>query len=243
MKPIHLIIALLLLALPACAQKEIKNQKWGYGMTFLDEGDSMPDALHYLPAPPETGTEEFINDSLFYEKGKKLRLTARGDTAVMDANTSIAYYLKRFSPAVGKELTEKNCPALTKALKGLMQDVRGGIQHAKNTFARHRPYQHFKEATPIPEDEYPTDYTSYPSGHTVRAWAAAMLLTAIYPEHGTEIMRVGYELGASRTIVGFHYQSDTDAARLCASAGFARLCAKKSFLKALENCKKEARKL
>lgn len=153
MKSLHLIIALLLIALPASAQKEIKNQKWGYGLTFLDEGDSMPDALHYLPAPPEFGTEEFTNDSIIYEKGKRLRLTARGDTAVMDANTSIAYYLKRFSPAVGKELTEKNCPVLTKTLKGLMQDVRGGIQHAKNTFARHRPYQHFKEATPIPEDE------------------------------------------------------------------------------------------
>ncbi|MCM1078123.1 MAG: phosphatase PAP2 family protein [Bacteroidales bacterium] len=242
MKLPYLIISLILLALPAGAQKETQKKAFGYGVTFLEEGESMPDALYYLPAPPEFGTEAFINDSIVYEEGKRLRLTARGDTAVMDVNTSIPYYFKRFSPAIGKELTEEKYPVLAKTLRGVLQDVRGGIQHAKNTFARHRPYQHFNESTPIPEDEHPADFTSYPSGHTVRAWAAAMLLTAIYPESGTEIMRIGYDLGASRTIAGFHYQSDVDAARLCAGAGFARLCAKKSFLKALMECRKEARK-
>ncbi|MDE5986211.1 MAG: phosphatase PAP2 family protein [Prevotella sp.] len=242
MKLPYLIISLLLLAMPSLAQDDNAKKAYGYGVTFMEEGDRMPDALYYLPAPPDAGTEAFINDSLVYERGKRLRLTARGDTAVMDVQTSIPYYFKRFSPAVGKELTEEKYPVLAKTLRGVLQDVRGGIQHAKNTFARHRPYQYFKEGTPIPEDEYPTDYTSYPSGHTVRAWAAAMLLTAVFPEAGTEIMRIGHELGDSRTIVGFHYQSDVEAARHCAGAGFARLCGKKSFLEALMKCQEEASK-
>ena len=52
-------------------------------------------------------------------------------------------------------------------------------------------------------------------------------------------MKIGYEIGQSRIILGFHYQSDVDAARLAASATFARLCAEKKFHKAIEKAKKE----
>ena len=148
----------------------------------------------------------------------------------------------RFSGAIGKELTPERYPVLANTIMGVMQDVRSSIQKAKKTYARHRPYQHFNEHTPVPADESPTDFTSYPSGHTVRGWAAAMLLVAVFPDQANAILKVGYEIGQSRVILGYHYQSDVEAARLAASAGFARLCGEKKFRDALEACIEEANK-
>ena len=179
----------------------------------------LPDASCFLPAPTDG--------------------TLRGDTAIADAGYAISYFLRRFSPAVNLNLTKETHPQLTQLLLSVMNAGNNSIQKAKKRFARRRPYHHFKEGTPIPHDEYPDDFTSYPSGHAVRAWMAAMALSAVSPEHADAIMRIGYEIGQSRVILGFHYQSDVDAARLAASATFARLCAEKKFHKAIENAKKE----
>lgn len=223
------------------------NARPFYGVSFIDKGNDytdsyMPDAYYFLPAPPAPGDPLFINDSIQYYLNKEIRSTQRGDTAVWDAETSIEYFMMRFSGAVGKELTPEKYPVLANTIMGVMQDVRSSIQKAKNRYARHRPYQHFQEHTPVPEDESPTDFTSYPSGHTVRGWAAAMLLVAVFPEHANEILNVGYQIGQSRVILGYHYQSDVEAARLAASAGFARLCAEQKFRDAIVECQQEVKK-
>ena len=243
------ILSLFLFSQSLLAQEQPKkyepNARPFYGFSFIDKGNDysdsyMPDALYFLPAPPEPGDVRFLNDSIQYFLNKELRTTQRGDTAVWDAETSIDYFMQRFSVAVGKEISPVTHPVLAKTLKGVMQDVRSSIQKAKNTYARHRPYQHFNEHTPVPEDESPTDFTSYPSGHTVRGWAAAMLFVAVFPDHANAILKTGYEIGQSRVILGYHYQSDVEAARLAASAGFARLCGEKKFRDALEACIAEA---
>lgn len=207
---------------------------------YVKEGmPPLPDASCFLPAPTDESDTRFVSDSCMYEWGKTFRGTLRGDTAIADAGYAIAYFLKRFSPAVNLNLTEETHPKLTQLLLSVMNAGNKSIQKAKKRFARRRPYHHFKEGTPIPHDEYPDDFTSYPSGHAVRAWMAAMALTAVSPENADAIMKIGYEIGQSRIILGFHYQSDVDAARLAASATFARLCAEKKFHKAIENAKKE----
>lgn len=228
-------------------QSHEPNARPFYGVSFIDKGNDysdsyMPDAYYFLPAPPAPGDPLFVNDSIQYFLHKEIRSTQRGDTAVWDAETSIEYFMQRFSGAIGKELTPERYPVLANTIMGVMQDVRSSIQKAKNRYARHRPYQHFQEHTPVPEDESPTDFTSYPSGHTVRGWAAAMLLVAVFPEHANEILNVGYQIGQSRVILGYHYQSDVEAARLAASAGFARLCAEQKFRDAIVECQKEAKK-
>ena len=64
----------------------------------------------------------------------------------------------------------------------------------------------------------------------------------IDPAHAEEIMKVAYELGQSRVIVGFHYQSDVDAGRLCGSVTFARLQSMPEYQKMLEKAVKEFQK-
>ena len=73
----------------------------------------------------------------------------------------------------------------------------------------------------------------------MRAWAIALALISVDPEHQDEILKVGYEMGQSRVIVGYHYQSDIDAARVCASAAFARICTEPEWLELFNAAKAE----
>ena len=58
----------------------------------------------------------------------------------------------------------------------------------------------------------------------------ALLLCEINPDAQDDLLALGYQWGQSRVIAGYHWQSDVDAARLLASAGYARLHTNKDFL-------------
>ena len=98
----------------------------------------------------------------------------------------------------------------------------------------------FSEPTLIPAEEDELRNTgSYPSGHTLRGWAMALLLSEINPDAQNEILKKGYEWGESRVIAGYHWQSDTDASRLLASACYARLHTSEAFLADMAAARKE----
>ncbi len=226
----------LIIAAPLGAQTSniVENARY-----FL-RADQMPDVSKFLPGPPEFGTDAFLLDSCVYEQGKRLRDTERGRLAVADANISIEYIMERFGKAMGiPDFNPVNYPVTADFLFKSFATARLSISEAKDKYARVRPYQHFNEHTPVPEREMKDDFTSFPSGHTIRYWTAALVLTAIAPEHQNEILKVGYEGGESRTIVGFHYKSDVDAAMLAASAAFARLTADPLWQKLLKRSQRE----
>ena len=80
---------------------------------------------------------------------------------------------------------------------------------------------------------------SYPSGHTAIGWATALVLAEINPDRQNEILKRGFEMGQSRVICGYHFQSDVDAARIVV----ARLHANDAFVKQLNKAKDEFSKL
>lgn len=84
---------------------------------------------------------------------------------------------------------------------------------------------------------------SYPSGHTAIGWATALVLAEINPDRQNEILKRGFEMGQSRVICGYHFQSDVDAARIVASAVVACLHANDAFVKQLNKAKDEFSKL
>lgn len=185
-----------------------------------------PDATEYLTGYPAFEDKDlFFNDSLLYEQGKAIRNTERGALAVKDADASTEYFLERFGNAMGRTLTQEKYPKLTEYINATKTFARASIQSSKQAYGRTRPYAHFNEPSGVPDDESALSVnSSYPSGHTVRAWAVALALCAIDNEHSAEIIKAGYEIGQSRVIAGFHFQSDVDAARLVASVTFASLC-------------------
>ena len=204
--------------------------------------NEMPDATNYLPAPPDSSYMLMAGDYGRYWWGKSLRPTERGERARQDAECNADYICRIFSPAMGITLSKDSTPAIYELLNRAVETIDLGDHKAKAFYSRRRPYMVFDEPTLVPNDEEVLRKNgSYPSGHTVCGWSAALLLTEINPDAAEEILRIGYEYGQSRVIAGFHWQSDVDAGRAVAAAGYAFLHSNKDFLQQMTKAKLEFR--
>ena len=202
----------------------------------------MPNAVRYLPAPPTTDEMRFAYDTAQYNWGKSLRQTPRGQKAVADAEYSIRRMAEIFSPVMGFRISPEQTPQIWKLLVDATATTNLACHSAKQTYMRQRPFMYFDEPTPIPEDEPILRHNgSYPSGHTTLGWTTALILCEINPAAQDDLLREGFEYGQSRVIVGFHWQSDVDAARLVASAAFARLHTSRAYLRQLRKAQREFR--
>jgi len=199
------------------------------------------DSLALLPPPPEPGSILFLNDEAMYEKGRLLRNTERGKQAAADANLSAGGVANAFSSAFGYSITEKNLPEIHKLLTNMIEDAGDlATRSAKQHYMRIRPFAFYGVATcnTNEQDKLSTN-GSYPSGHTSIGWASALVLAEINPEHQDQILKRGYELGQSRVICGYHWQSDIDAARVVASAVVATLHSNPLFEQQLQKARRE----
>lgn len=210
---------------------------------FLQEGDA-PNSLMLLPAPPDATSITFLNDQARYNWGKQMRNTPRGDQAFRDARVEGNGVPEAFSEAFGVEIDE-NTPEILKLVVGMREDAGDlATREAKNYYNRQRPFSFYNEETCNPEQQEELSTNgSYPSGHTSIGWATALVLAEINPERQNEILKRGYDMGESRVICGYHFQSDVDAARIVASGVVARLHADPGFQAQLEKAKKEFRNL
>lgn len=225
-------LAVLLLAMAATAQSPLLDSL------------QMPNAVRFLPPPPDTATAAFQYDRAQYRWGKEQRKDpVRLAIAVSDAVWSIDNICKIYSGVLGIDISRENTPAIYRMLTlGLLTTDQAG-KLPKNHYMRTRPYVFFNEPTIYPSDEkWLRTNGSYPSGHTILGWSAALLLTEVAPDKADTILARGYIYGQSRVIAGYHWQSDVDAARLVASAAVARLHADNHFTKLIKKARKEYNK-
>ena len=233
MKRTLILLAVLLLAMAAIAQRPLLDSL------------QMPNAVHFLPPPPDTASAAFQYDRAQYRWGKEQRKDpVRLAIAVNDAIWSIENICKIYSGVLGIDISQENTPAIYRMLtQGLLTTDQAG-KLPKNHYMRTRPYVFFNEPTIYPSDEkWLRTNGSYPSGHTILGWSAALLLTEVAPDKADTILARGYMYGQSRVIAGYHWQSDVDAARLVASAAVARLHADKRFIKLMKKARKEYKKM
>lgn len=235
-------VAMLLFAGSIVAQQAParKDHSTKPNVYFLNEGD-VANSLYLLPPPPEGGSILFLYDKERYDWGKLQRNTPRGDQAASDANVEANGVPEAFSEAFGIEINEQNTPEILKLVIGMREDAGDlATRDAKNHYMRTRPFAFFEEQTCNPKQQAELSTNgSYPSGHTAIGWATALVLAELNPDRQNEILKRGYDMGESRVICGYHFQSDVDAARLVASGVVARLHADEGFMKQLEKAKKE----
>lgn len=212
--------------------------------TFFRQ-EEMPDLVKCLPAPPEPGSEGFAYDSSRYEWGKSMR--GNPDVAVRverDAIWDLDTLLAIFSVPFGMELSKERTPEIHKAfVEGIstIELIRIG---PKAHFRRQRPFVRYNEHLLTRWEEADlAGEGSYPSGHTIRGWSAAMLLSEINPAAAEALYRRGWEYGESRVIAGAHWQSDVDASRPAASIGYSKLQTCREFRKQMKRAKREFRNL
>lgn len=233
MKRTLILLAVMLLGMAATAQRPLLDSL------------QMPNAVHFLPPPPDTASAAFQYDRAQYRWGKEQRKDpVRMAIAVIDAIWSVDNICKIYSGVLGIDISQENTPAIYRMLTlGLLTTDQVG-KLPKNHYMRTRPYVFFNEPTIYPSDEkWLRNNGSYPSGHTILGWSAALLLTEVAPDKADTILARGYMYGQSRVIAGYHWQSDVDAARLVASAAVARLHADKRFIKLMKKARKEYNKM
>lgn len=236
------------LLLPVFAQAptdgSIKDNRTNPDVFFLYEGD-MPNSLELLPGPPDAGSIAFLYDKARYEWGKSLRNTERGEQAFLDARVSGQDLPNAFSESFGILISPQTTPEIYRLIVGMRED-NGDLatREAKQYYNRIRPYKYFNEDTCNPEQQAELSTNgSYPSGHSSLGWATALVLAELNPDRQDEILQRGYQMGESRVICGYHFQSDVDAGRITGSVGVARLHADPNFTKQLDKAKKEFAKL
>ena len=206
--------------------------------------DEMPNGVAFLPAPPDTTSTKFINDIAQYMWGKTLRNTERGQEAIDHIVTNVSEMATLFSKPFGMTISREATPAIYKMLLKAVPTIRLSATRPKETYMRKRPYVRMNESTPVPEEEEELRNSgSYPSGHTIRGWGMALLLAEINPAAQDALLKLGYEWGKSRVILGYHWQTDVDAAITLASASYARLHTSQEFLDDMAKAREEYARL
>ena len=110
----------------------------------------------------------------------------------------------------------------------------------KNHYQRIRPFMENSNSTCKPEHEdILKEDGSYPSGYSAIGWMLALVLTDLVPEKQDPLLKRSYEYGQSHVVCRTHWQSDTTAGRVMASATFARLQSDPTFAAQLKLARAE----
>ncbi|KGT88403.1 acid phosphatase [Erwinia typographi] len=221
----------------AFAAKDVTTNPDAY---FLKESQVV-DSLKLLPPPPAMDSIDFLNDKAQYDVGKMLRNTPRGKQAWKDAHVAGDGVAEAFSEAFGVAITKDKTPEIYRLVMKMREDAGDlATRSAKEHYMRVRPFAFYNEPTCRSDEESTLSKNgSYPSGHTTIGWATALVLAEVNTAREGEILKRGYEMGQSRVICGYHWQSDVTAARIVASAVVARLHADPAFAEQLRKAKAE----
>ena len=211
---------------------------------YLTEHE-LPDLVKCLPPPPDTIGEAFTHDIMRYMWGKNQRLDperlaqAKRD-AIWNLDTVRVIYSEPFGYAID--------PVATPEIYRLFVDGVSSIEQIrfrpKAHYFRMRPYARFHESSIFPQDdEWLATEGSYPSGHTIRAWSAALILTEVNPAAAEALFHRAVESGESRVIAGCHWQSDVDASASAACIGYAFLQANPEYRAQAERAREEFKRI
>ena len=199
--------------------------------------------LKWCPPPPDTISAHFAYDIMQYMWGKQMRQDKeRAAIAIRDAVYGLDCIIREFSEPFGLKISMEDTPEIYKVLRDGTATCDSICKLPKRFYMRRRPFMRMNEATLYPKDEPSLRKNgSYPSGHTILGWSAALLMSEINPDRADTILARGYMYGESRVIVGAHWQSDVDAGRLAASAAYARLHTSERFLEQMRLARLEYR--
>lgn len=200
----------------------------------------MPDLIACLPPPPVEGSAAFEYDMARYRQAK----ARRSDPAcvarvISDAVWTMEALFTAFEEAFGLAVTMEDTPEIWRLVETGTCTTDPMRFPPKEHYARKRPFVYFNEPPLSPEDAQWATEGSYPSGHTIRSWCAALLLAEVNPARADKIYKRAWEYGDNRVIAGAHWQSDIDVTRVAASIGYSRLQTSPAFRAQMERAKAE----
>ncbi len=179
-----------------------------------------------------------------YYWGKEQRLDEeRVATARRQAVLTFDAMYNEFSEPFGMTISSSNTPQLCILLEKALPTADQICNNIKSHYSRRRPFDLLNEQVLTDGKEESASSLkkngSYPSGHTNRSWACALILAEVNPDNAEAIFSCGYAYGESRVIVGAHWQSDVEAGRLAGSIAYSRLQTSSAFREQMEKAKEE----
>lgn len=136
---------------------------------------------------------------------------------------------------LGTECTPENYPATAKLLRGITKDMRIMEFTTKYHLLRPRPYDLELKLKPLAVMSSP----SFASGHTLWAYIHAFAWSELIPSKRKAFLDLAYEIGESREIMGIHYPSDEEAARILAHGMLSAMLSNPDFVTDLKAAKLE----
>ena len=212
---------------------------------YYYKADSLPNAVYYLPAPPDTSDLLFAADFYQWIWGKSMRSTPRGAQASWESLYGVERMATVFGETLGITITKEGTPAIWTLLQRAGSTGNRAVSLAKKHYMRVRPFARTNEhvAGEFDDEEGLRKNGSYPSGHTAHGWGAALAMAEMLPEYQDTILRRGFEYGQSRVIVGAHWQSDVNAGYLASSVAFAFMHRHPDYVRDLAAARAEVLKL
>ena len=203
--------------------------------------ENQPDGGIFLPAQPDTCDVEYIDDFVQWQWCKTVRFTERGERASEESQSGTTEMCRIYSEALGFNISRTETPAIYNLMSRSYHTAEQTSKNPKEKYMRIRPVIRFNEIPTGRADRLESLRTSgsYPSGHTTRGMATALVLAEMAPEFQDTILRRGFEYGESRVIVSAHYQSDVYAGYMCASAIVAAMHSVPDFMTDMEAARKE----
>jgi acid phosphatase (class A) len=145
-----------------------------------------------------------------------------------------------YGKAMGIKITKEATPSIVALIELVDKKSDKSAKNLKKVYFRKRPYVQLGETTPVPQWEKDSrKSSSYASHHSNLGWALSMVLAEVAPECQDEVLRIGFNYGYDRVIIGYHWASDVEAGRLLAAALVARMHADADFRQLIKQARAE----
>ncbi len=136
--------------------------------------------------------------------------------------------LPQFDASADQDLSEKTHPLLAHLLGRMISDMSDIARMAKASNPRLRPYAEDGAITAC-NTGYLNPEESFPSGHAMNGYAAALVISDVLVGHSRRLRERGIAYGDHRVLCGVHHPSDVAAGRELAIAYVEAIRTNKAF--------------
>jgi len=187
--------------------------------------------INYLLALQNSRTEEEVRASIYMAD-------IYYNLRVKPSDSTYSRYRKNLfhiGSSIGSWFNPENLPLTANLVASVWQDASYFIWSLKFKYARIRPVFIDSDLKNLQD----TDWAAYPSGHAANSYVNAYLFQEFAPEFTDVFIKDAYDMAHSREILGVHYPSDSESARVFARQFVNMLLKDDKFMKDFELAKKE----
>jgi len=203
----------------------------------------LPNSLKIIHQAPQPGSPRQQLDDAVAAAARKLNTTPRFALAAKDATMRFPEAVNNFACATGKVISKEKTPHLFKLM--ILSGIDAGLStyKAKKSYQRIRPFMLNNAPICTPKWQEKLKHNgSYPSGHSARGWAWALILAELLPQRADAILARGRAYGESRIICNVHWYSDVLAGRTIGASAVALMHDNPKFIEGMKAAKEELAK-